>query len=53
MVDISNQHSNKDGSVTIILNSIGEAKEFIECINIANEIREEMENSFIDYAYED
>lgn len=41
MVDVSNQHWNEDGSITIILNSIEELKEFIECINIANGVCEE------------
>lgn len=36
MVDVSNQHYNEDGSITVILNSIEEAKEFVECMNIWN-----------------
>ena len=36
MVDVSNQHWNEDGSITIILNSIEEVEEFVECINIRN-----------------
>lgn len=53
MVDISNQHINEDGSITISFKDIEEAKEFVECVNIANEINEEMAKSFINYAYED
>ena len=34
MVDVSNQHSNEDGSITIILNSIEKIEEFVECVNI-------------------
>lgn len=33
MVDVSNQHWNDDGSCTIILNSIEEVEEFVECMN--------------------
>ena len=36
MVDVSNQHWNEDGSITIILNSIEEVEEFVECVNIWN-----------------
>lgn len=36
MVDVSNQHWNEDGSITIILNSIEEVEEFVECMNIWN-----------------
>ena len=36
MVDVSNQHWNEDGSITVILNSIEEVEEFVECINICN-----------------
>lgn len=36
MVDISNQHWNEDGSITVILNSIEEVEEFVECVNIWN-----------------
>lgn len=38
MVDVSNQHWNEDGSITIILNSIEEVEEFVECVNIWNKI---------------
>ena len=40
MVDVSNQHWNEDGSITIILNSIEEVEEFVECVNIWNKICE-------------
>ena len=30
MVDISNQHWNEDGSITVILNSIEEVEEFVK-----------------------
>lgn len=36
MVDVSNQHWNEDGSITIILNSIEEVEEFVECMIIWN-----------------
>ena len=36
MVDVSNQHWNEDGSITIILNIIEEVEEFVECMNIWN-----------------
>ena len=36
MVDVSNQHWNEDGSITIMLNSIEEVEEFVECMNIWN-----------------
>ena len=36
MVDVSNQHWNEDGSITVILHSIEEVEEFVECINIYN-----------------
>lgn len=36
MVDVSNQHWNEDGSITIILNSIEEVEEFVERMNIWN-----------------
>lgn len=32
MVDVSNQHWNEDGSITVILNSIEEAEEFVLCL---------------------
>ena len=32
MVDVSNQHWDKDGSITIILNSIEEDDELVECV---------------------
>lgn len=41
MVDVSNQHYNEDGSITVILNGIEEIKEFIECINISNGVYDE------------
>lgn len=43
MVDVSNQHWNEDGSITIILNSIEEAEEFVECVNIWNKMCEDEE----------
>ena len=43
MVDVSNQHWNEDGSITIILNSIEEVEEFVECVNIWNKICEDEE----------
>ena len=43
MVDISNQKWNKDGSITIILNSIEEVEELVECFNIWNKICEDEE----------
>ena len=46
MVDVSNQHWNKDGSITIILNSIEEVEEFVECINICNKMCEDEEVDF-------
>lgn len=36
MVDVSKQHLNGDGSITIIFNSIEEVEEFVECMNIWN-----------------
>lgn len=41
MVDVSNQHWNGDGSITVILNSIEEVEEFVECINISNGVYDE------------
>lgn len=41
MVDVSNQHWNEDGSITIIFNSIEEVEEFVECVNIWNGVYEE------------
>lgn len=32
MVDVSNQHWNEDGSITIILNSIEQVEEIVELI---------------------
>ena len=46
MVDVSNQHWNKDGSITIILNSIEEVEEFVECVNIWNKMCEDEEEDF-------
>ena len=43
MVYVSNQHWNEDGSITIILNSIEEVEEFVECVNIWNKICEDEE----------
>ena len=43
MVDISNQHWNEDGSITIILNSIEEVEELVECFNIWNKMCEDEE----------
>ena len=43
MVDVSNQHWNEDGSITIILNSIEEVDEFVECVNIWNKMCEDEE----------
>ena len=43
MVDVSNQHWNEDGSITVILNSIEEAEEFVECVNIWNKMCEDEE----------
>ena len=43
MVDVSNQHWNKDGSITIILNSIEEVEELVECVNIYNKMCEDEE----------
>lgn len=43
MVDVSNQHWNEDGSITIILNSIEEVEEFVECANIWNKMCEDEE----------
>ena len=43
MVDLSNQHLNKDGSITIILNSIEEVDELVECANIWNKMCEDEE----------
>ena len=43
MVDVSNQHWNKDGSITIILNSIEEVEELVECVNICNKMCEDEE----------
>ena len=43
MVDVSNQHLNEDGSITIILNSIEEVEEFVGCVNIWNKICEDEE----------
>ena len=43
MVDVSNQHWNEDGSITIILNSIEEVEEFVECVNIWNKMCEDEE----------
>ena len=43
MVDVSNQHWNKDGSITIILNSIEEDDELVECVNICNKMCEDEE----------
>ena len=43
MVDVSNQHWNEDGSITIILNSIEEVEELVECVNIWNKICEDEE----------
>lgn len=43
MVDVSNQHWNEDGSITVILNSIEEVEEFVECINICNKMWEDEE----------
>ena len=43
MVHVSNQHWNEDGSITIILNSIEEVEEFVECVNIWNKICEDEE----------
>lgn len=36
MVNISNQYSNEDGSVTVVLGNIDELIELVECINISN-----------------
>ena len=43
MVDVSNQHCNEDGSITIILNSIEAVEDFVECVNIRNKICEDEE----------
>ena len=43
MVDISNQHWNEDGSITIISNRIEEVEECVECVNIWNKTREDEE----------
>ena len=43
MVDVSNQYWNEDGSITIILNSIEEFEEFVECANIWNKMCEDEE----------
>lgn len=43
MVDVSNQHWGKDGSITIILNSIEEDDELVECVNIWNKMCEDEE----------
>ena len=43
MVDLSNQHLNKDGSITIILNSIEEVDELVECAYIWNKMCEDEE----------
>lgn len=43
MVDVSNQHWNEDGSITIILNSIEEVEEFVEYVNIWNKMCEDEE----------
>ena len=43
MVDVSNQHWNEDGSITIILNSIEEVEEFVECVNIWSKMCEDEE----------
>ena len=43
MVDVSNQHWNEDGSITIILNSIEEVEELVECVNICNKMCEDEE----------
>lgn len=38
MVDVSNQHCNEDGSITVVLNSMEEVEEFVECVNIWNKM---------------
>ena len=43
MVDVSNQHWNEDGSITVILNSMEEVEEFVECVNISNKMYEDEE----------
>ena len=43
MVDVSNQHWNEDESITIMLNSIEEVDEFVECVNIWNKMCEDEE----------
>ena len=43
MVDVSNQHWNEDGSITVILNSIEEIEEFVVCVNIWNKMCEDEE----------
>lgn len=43
MVYVSNQHWNEDRSITIILNSIEEVEEFVECVNIWNKMCEDEE----------
>lgn len=40
MVDVSNQHYNEDGSITVILNDIKEVEEFVDCVNIWNKMCE-------------
>ena len=41
MVDVSNQHWNEDRSITIILNSIEEVEELVDCVNIWNKMCED------------
>ena len=43
MVDVSNQHWNEDRSITIILNSIEEVEELVDCVNICNKMCEDEE----------
>ena len=43
MVDVSNQHWNEDGSITIRLNSIEEVEEIVEWVNIWNKMCEDEE----------